>query len=224
MHRSIVAGVADVAGAEASEPALHALWRLRCAEDREAMAVLGCESLHLDFADAIFRPEIESWSQIWGREQAASHGLSLQLAERLIDLWQRCGRPLLYAPLAVGSHLDHVVCFDAAAQAAIAGARVRYYEELPYVLRPFALEARLAALGHGWQPQCIDITAYMPKRIAAAGCYRSQIRGSFGAADRVGPLFWQLAALRGGSMDRACERVWHREPKTPESGQAMERS
>lgn len=210
IHRSILPQD-DVSGS-----GLHALWQQRRVEDDAAMDVLGCGRLHWEFPDAIFRPGIDRWAQIWGREEADGSGLLLQLAERLLALWQRCGQPVLFAPLGVGSHIDHLLCFAAAKQVAAAGAETWYYEELPYSLRPGVLDQRLAALGEGWRAHDVDVTAHMQKRVAAACCYRSQLAGSFGSAERAAALLCGLAAARSGQRDRFCERLWqHQAASSP---------
>lgn len=195
---------------DVTHAALHALWQQRRTEDLEAMAVLGSAWLHLEYADAVFRPEIERWSDIWEAGVPPDHLLRGQITARLLDLWQHCGRPRLVAPLAVGSHIDHRLLFAATQQLESHGAQAAYYEELPYTLRPDVLDRRLLTLGSDWEARSVEVTPYMSQRIAAACCYRSQIIGSFKSAERAALLLSQLASLRSGSPDRLCERFWLR--------------
>ena len=51
----------------------------------------------------------------------------------------------VYAPLGIGSHVDHQLVFNAAASLADAGWEVWLYEDIPYALRDGALERRAEA-------------------------------------------------------------------------------
>lgn len=206
LHRSLLRH------ADVTHAALHALWQQRRSEDLAAMAVLGSGWLHLEYADAVFRPEIERWSDIWEGETPPDSLLPGQLAARLLDLWQHSGRPRLVAPLAVGAHIDHRLVFAAVQQLESHGAQAAYYEELPYTLRSDLLDQRLRTLGRDWESRSVEVTPYMPQRITAACCYRSQITGSFRSAERAALLLSQLASMRSGSPNRFCERFWRRPP------------
>lgn len=198
---------------------LHTLWRLRVAEDVAAMAVLKSAHRHLAFADAAFRREIESWRQIWSPPAAESAPLAESISREVETLWRSIGRPLVYAPLAVGGHLDHRLCFDAATSLERAGADVSYYEDFPYAARPGKLEERLVELGPGWRYRLLDVTRDMPLRVEASSCYRSQLPGIFGPMsddeiaqplDRVTPILVAFARSRSETPDTCAERLWLR--------------
>ena len=99
-----------------------------------------------------------------------------------------CAR--VVAPLGVGGHVDHQVAH--AACRALVGAKVRYYEDTPYVLTPFQLPRRLARLD-------ADIEGERDPTLT-----RGSVRAELGAAanswlaapliqERVGPRLRKLA-------------------------------
>jgi len=93
--------------------------RERLAEDREAMAFLGCTAVYLDL------PEKEH------REAAVG-----DLCERLRPFVET--RDEIWVPAGIGGHPDHVATRDAvlAARAGAAGhAEVMLYADLPYAVR-----------------------------------------------------------------------------------------
>lgn len=185
------------------------LWRTRVAEDRAAMAVLGCEHEHLPFCDAVLRPETCAWDHVWAPPGVAANALVRPIADVLRALWHGSGRPPLYAPLAVGSHVDHALCCAAAEVLRRAGARVLYYEEYPYAADPGELARRLAGLP-GATDRVVDVTAHIERRIAAARCYESQLPALFGSPAEVAARLREFAGLRSPAPGRYGERVWQR--------------
>src|SRR2546423_966207 len=98
-----------------------------------------------------------------------------------------CGGPLLAlaarggpAPLAVGNHVDHQIAL-AASQGL--GPRL-LYEDFPYSARPALLGDRLHAVGPRPGP-AFDVAGYVEAKIAAIGCYRSQIPTLFGDVENM---------------------------------------
>ena len=53
----------------------------------------------------------------------------------------------IYAPLGVGKHVDHQIVHLAAQELAARGWDVWFYEDIPYALKPMALDARLTEIG-----------------------------------------------------------------------------
>jgi LmbE family N-acetylglucosaminyl deacetylase len=122
----------------------------RLAEDREATALLGARARHLDFLDAIYRPvgdldsggfAYETAESVFGAIHAADARLPVELAARISTAIGEIAGDAptrVYAPLAVGSHVDHRIVRRAAERLDLA---VRYYEDVPYVLDKGALAA-----------------------------------------------------------------------------------
>ena len=129
-----------------------ALYRERRAEDREVLAGLGVDGLHLGHTDALFRgrnvpepvgrlgrllPELVHryptyrWDIARGRVARGDRRLVADLVVRVGALLAETGSPLLFCPVGVGRHVDHLVT------RAIGPAypdRVIYYSDHPYDL------------------------------------------------------------------------------------------
>lgn len=86
----------------------------RLAEDREALALAGAEAVHLDLLDADFREEPIDAAAVAGAIAAAVPGATEVLA-----------------PLAIGSHPDHVLVRDAALAL---GLPLALHADLPYAI------------------------------------------------------------------------------------------
>jgi len=201
---ALVAAVPEAAQDPAG--ALRRLWELRGAEDRAAMIVLGVAGIHEAFAEAAFRPEVTGWREIWRAPPPAARALVDAIGARLAA--SLSGDMIVYAPLAVGSHVDHAMCFLAADVLRRRGARILYYEDVPYATRAGALERRLADLDEDLVARAIDITPHLARRIEAASCYRSQLAGAFGGAEQVAPTLTAFAASRAVAPATFAERVW----------------
>ncbi len=130
--------------------ALHALWGLadaiaaRREEDTAALALLQAEAVYWPYLDCIYRqaPDgsffCDSEETLFGEVHPAEGALIAELAGRFRALTLEQGGTL-YAPLAVGHHVDHQVV-----RRAVAGIEdVVYYEDYPYAEEPGALEAAL---------------------------------------------------------------------------------
>lgn len=117
----------------------------RRAEDERAAAVLGCRYLCLGLFDAPDRPEVRGRLGIFAPFGPPHLGITSEVVARL--LWHIAAPAELYAPLAVGGHIDHRIVHEAARAVAYKlGLPVAYYEDQPYSLAPYALARRLAAL------------------------------------------------------------------------------
>jgi len=130
--------------------ALHALWGLadaiaaRREEDTAALALLQAEAVYWPYLDCIYRraPDgsffCDGEETLFGEVHPAEGALIAELAGRFRALTLEQGGTL-YAPLAVGHHVDHQVV-----RRAVAGIEdVVYYEDYPYAEEPGALEAAL---------------------------------------------------------------------------------
>ncbi len=196
---------------------LHLLWGRhpdpvghRRQEDRAALSRLGADPLHLDFLEAIYRgPQkflYRSNRALFGTIHPQDEGLYLELASAIEEVAKRQGKPLLYAPLAVGHHVDHQIARRAADSLRQRGCLVTYYEDFPYVERE---EALLLALGarEEWSPTLEGIADTIEEKIEAIALYASQIFHLFRRKEmmerRVRAYAASLASERG-----ACEKYW----------------
>ncbi|MEU3861688.1 PIG-L family deacetylase [Streptomyces sp. NPDC028722] len=197
--------------------------RLLLAEEAVAARVLGARVELLGFVDAADRDlrrdrffADPAWSDGSAREEPE---LLEAVTERLAPLLDGAG--LVYVPLGVGGHVDHLACREAVLELArggrLGGAQVAFYEDQPYSLFSAAEEtakrlgARLAEAGLGaLRPRLlpVDETAALTK-CEALGAYRIQVRK--GIIQRIRRHDMRLAQGAQGAAapaPPAAERVW----------------
>jgi len=203
---------------------IHRSWRLgkaamaeRRAEDVEACGILGADWAHWPFCDAIHRrepasgrPLYKSLGELMGRPHSVDQELVQHIADRLAGL-----APIqaLLVPLAVGSHVDHLLT-RRAAESVFGAARLVYYEDYPYSRRPHAVERALETdrSGASWRSELILTSrSAVRKKMAAVDAYRSQLRSLFWGRRLARLSLWWRWRTRGG------ERVWVREPASVHS-------
>jgi LmbE family N-acetylglucosaminyl deacetylase len=206
------------AGAELSPFAqyLHAAWSLgddpialRREEDRRALALLGCDGLHLDLLDAPYRvPAYGERDAVFGAP-AAHDPLLGALPPILEQLWAQQPQARLYVPLGVGQHVDHQLACAAAIPLHARGADLLWYEDAPYAAKwPDKVTARLAELTDRFKPELIAIDTVLDRKLAAIREYRSQLVELFGAAAMEQVMTDYAAAL--GPQPALGERIWRR--------------
>ncbi len=194
----------------------------RRAEERQALALLGAASRPGDFPDCIYRQDADTARWLYASEEAlfgpvdpADGELADELAQCLAALARPAGRCTLYAPLAIGNHVDHQIVRCSAGLLQQHGHMVRYYEDYPYVARdPAGLEVSLGlwAQPEMWQDQLIPLRAMdLQRKIEAVLAYPSQLGvlfpGDGAARPRVAAAL-QLQAMRTGQT-RPAERLWN---------------
>jgi LmbE family N-acetylglucosaminyl deacetylase len=165
---------------------LHEEWKLerpvihRRLEDASACGLLGCHSSFLDFPDAIYRrdargrhlyPTFESLrGSLANEDRALAQCLATQLHGYLSD-----ENSVVYCPMAIGGHVDHVVVRDCGRLLeASRGSTVAYYRDFYYdrtrndaaddrtfehvsiVLTPEELEKKIAAFSE-YESQLSDL-------------------------------------------------------------------
>jgi LmbE family N-acetylglucosaminyl deacetylase len=116
----------------------------------------------------------------------------------------------VFAPLAVGGHVDHRLAFLAARRL---GPRygVLHYEDYPYAAREGALQARVAELNRPMQPRITSISDEIGVKIAAIARYKSQLDVLFGSAEAMPAAVRAYAQSVAGSTGDAgyAERYWY---------------
>lgn len=195
--------------------ALHERWALaadvvadRRAEDVASCRILGADYRHESLLDAIYRvhpqsgaPYVQSNNDLFGpvhETDAAESGARLTAVLRALP---PCGR--LFAPLAVGNHVDHQLVRRAAES--VAGAGLWYYEDYPYTRISGALEIAVPADGAGWVAEHVPLTAAaIETKIEAIAAFASQLSSFFnGRADLE-------AQIRAEAQRVPGERIWQR--------------
>ena len=149
---------------------------IRHSEDDEALALLEATGERWGFIDA-------RWRHIADAERRHRRTLELFLPPQPADLELiqpitsllagMTGYDLVYAPLAIGNHVDHRLVNLAVNQMPVP-APVRWYEDIPY-----RAGSGPAGLNQVYEP--VDVEAW----ILAASAYRSQVQAMFSRASEL---------------------------------------
>jgi len=158
---------------------------VRRKEDRSAMNLLGAEYLHLAYADAIYRFSQDSFvyssdQELFGPIDPSEATLVSRLAAMVAGL-PTSQDVTVYAPLAVGNHVDHQLVRDSLLSLQAGSSQIVFYEDYPYVDKPGALTDALRMLGtQEWESelQLLDEQCLKAK-IAAIAAYQSQMATLF---------------------------------------------
>jgi LmbE family N-acetylglucosaminyl deacetylase len=201
--------------------ALHAIWGLvdataaRREEDAAALALLGAEAVYWPYTDCIYRQTPDagfpyaSEEALFGEVHPSDEALIAELAGRFRALALESASAI-YAPLAVGRHVDHQIVHRAVAELE----DVTYYEDYPYAGKPGALEdvGQIANLpptfSEQWQAELVALSPQaLEAKIAAIACYSSQfIALGWANAEEMAAA---VRAFAGQTGDGApAERYW----------------
>jgi LmbE family N-acetylglucosaminyl deacetylase len=203
---------------------------IRVAEERAAIATLGAASRILAYKDAIYRGmQYVEDRQLTDEIHPADAGLIEELGQEMELVWRRTDKATVYLPLGIGSHVDHQICAGLYDRLRRAGATVRHYEDVPYLLHlrsvegsirririgrrddepASCLEQHLRALG--LTPSSVDVTAHFAARLEAIEKYASQLPYLF--AGDLPAAISEYAASLGPSGH--WERFWCLPPPQP---------
>lgn len=218
---------------------LHEAWHnptdvvaTRRAEDAAAMAILGCDYHYLDLPDCIYRGDVaaghwfyNSVEEIFGTIHPTDLILADHIAQAVATLIADSRDSLIYAPLAVGHHVDHQLTYAAAERLQQQGRQVIFYEDYPYSdpNYPFTrsslddenlytLAATLAAKeAANLQPRLRPLSAEnMYAKIESVRAYGSQLAMLFGGAAAMEAAIHAYFLSVG--QDQPAERVWYPNP------------
>ena len=188
---------------------------LRRAEDVAASTRIGAELRHLDLLDAVYRAvpggrwPYADLTALFGSADPEDPMTPTSLAGQISGLLAAESEVTLYAPLAVGHHVDHQIVHLAARDHLAAQHRLAFYEDYPYAETGGATESVLQATGgEHWAVQVIfldpeDVVA----KVGALGYYRTQLPVLFGGAEAMPSRIWAFAASRCPGVGLA-ERIW----------------
>jgi LmbE family N-acetylglucosaminyl deacetylase len=195
-------------------------------EDRRALHSIDCDFAHLGFVDAIYRRSPFSGQLIY-------HGIRERMSAPPIDdgghveelylvLRRLCGdmgNVLVLSPMAVGQHVDHVLCAHVAMRLFGSSPNLLFYEDFPYVLGgvltdvpddgPETAMRRLDRIPVRRYAVPID----PERKIALFRHYASQIPPLFGTDERM------CALVRGHAEGgHATEGYWRSRPNRSRGG------
>ncbi len=227
---TIFAGDPDLTHLSPLAEDLHATWghppapyATRRAEDRAAMRHLGAGFLHLGFREAIYRfdagsaPLYPDEESLFDRPHPADAPLIVRLEAVLRSLVCGLDPTTLYAPLAVGQHVDHQLVSQVASRLLSppeTAPDLWYYEDFPYATglvprhAPDSVEAALDRHGKGgWRSD--DVAIDLAPKVEAIACYRSQMPTLFGDEPTLIRAVRDYAASLSTSQPYT-ERFWQR--------------
>ncbi len=178
----------------------------RRAEDHRALAVLsaGIEVIHRPLPDCIYRRDPTTGAALYASESAIFgpvHPADPALAA-LSRLPEIPPGAVLYAPMAVGGHVDHRLLRKAASACDAPPGGIRFYEDYPYAAHPGAVEAALGDPAR-WEPVIVPLTEdALSTKIASIAEYHSQISTFWPDRDAM------AAAIRAYTRAVGGERFW----------------
>ncbi len=200
---------------------IHARWETgqeptieRRREDQIALDILGADLLHLDYLDAIYRFEGDSFLYLSDEDLFGSpHPVDAELSGQIMSSLSHAlplHKSSLYAPLGVGNHVDHQLVKRALLSLRDRPARIILYEDYPYVERPGALTNALESAGdRDWRPESTPLDEEgVQAKIEAIAAYRSQVTSLFGHEEQMRLRVWDYARALSPTEGLA-ERYWH---------------
>ncbi|MFB9985043.1 PIG-L deacetylase family protein [Mesorhizobium kowhaii] len=161
-------------------------------EDRRVADFLGARLRHEGFLDAIYRKD-EHGDAIYRDIPELFAGLKPEdranvaaIAARLAEIVAEEQPDVVYAPIGIGRHADHLSLVEAAQEVCLGKMPLRLYEEFPYALGEFPAERPITVkLGlelSGWKEAVSEfIDVDLAVRIGAARLYPSQVPQIFGS-------------------------------------------
>jgi LmbE family N-acetylglucosaminyl deacetylase len=190
---------------------------LRRAEDVAALTLLKADWYHIGYLDAVYRADSSGrWlytdlEVLLGPVQPGDPMVSAQadLITQVLGFTRHAADAVVYAPLAVGRHVDHQIVHAAARQLVSRGCRVAFYEDYPYADRPGATETALDAAGAtDWRLEILPLgAADVAAQVGAVDYYRSQLGTLFRGTEAMASQVWSFAATRSQEVGLA-ERIW----------------
>ncbi|MCB0317240.1 MAG: PIG-L family deacetylase [Bdellovibrionales bacterium] len=155
--------------------------QIRRSEDQLACKLLGVDFLHLDFLDCIYRfdkngnPLINSHDDLFKVKKNSEPDLLMKLEIKLKEL---CDSQKVIIPIGLGSHIDHLLCREAAESANLDC--FAYYEEYPYWAREDRDHKIIKPIEFSRQPLNLDNNECTRKK-SAINCYQHPIKSLFKA-------------------------------------------
>ncbi len=194
---------------------LHAKWCLvdqeavtvRRREDQSACHRLGLTAIHWTYLEAVYRqrpdgtPAVCSYQGL--KKSPADQPL---LSEKILDETIKFLTPLsksdmvLYFPLGLGGHIDHIILADVGRQIRQLGYKVAFYEDWPYS-EAFVIDDERQ---EGWR--CVKTPVDLAPKLAAIMCYSSQVSGVGGDIQTLRKRFQKSSCKKNPSGPY--ERYW----------------
>jgi LmbE family N-acetylglucosaminyl deacetylase len=156
---------------------------LRRAEDRTFAAWMGVHELvWLDLPEAPHRG-YHSPGALFAPPRTDDDILP-SLEDRLSLLIDTVRPDLVFAPQALGSHVDHVQLVRTLPAMDIQVSQILWYRDTPYAVRQPQAKPDISLPG-GLRPLAMNVTAELSRKVSGCVCYRSQIPFQFGGEPEV---------------------------------------
>lgn len=191
-------------------------FQMRSCEDKAVAARLGIPYHWLGFYDAVYRDSnLSAVPQLFDPHFDGRSDVSfVQVRARLAELVRAHPDGVLFAPLGLGNHRDHLIVHEASADLRRTGEYcnpIYFYEDFPYAARVTQadFDGRLVRAGrmHTLQALVEDIRLTMDERVALTQMYTSQMVPLFGGPEHVRYAIASYA-MRIGSRAKPVERFW----------------
>lgn len=176
---------------------------VRRSEDIQASRLLGFSYQHLAYLDCVYRqggadnaPLYPTVEHIFAEVHPAESGLAQEILSELQLHNQDWREAIIYAPLAAGHHVDHLLVRQAALLWQRQGAHVYFYEDYPYAGQAEVTQAALAPFpenSRSFESWPFDEAALQAK-VQAAASYRTQISTFWHNMDEMTDAFRKQAA------------------------------
>lgn len=149
----------------------------RRSEEQIAALTLGACDRFLPFRDAIYRgSRYTSDDDLFGDTHSDEAGLAAEIITHIGLERTSPANIRIYAPLAIGGHVDHQHAERAGSLLAERGHTVWYYEDLPYALQPENVDRRRPMLDPALEPRAaVDIAGVWTTKVDAIMAYPSQL-------------------------------------------------
>lgn len=191
---------------------LHQRWQtpaeavsIRREEDRRACEYLGADFLHWNLLDCIYRQDAQTGQHMYQTEESLFGSIhwadieTSQFLKRLITDLPRYEQ--LVVPLAIGNHVDHRLCRQAA-EDVCTPANITYYEDYPYSQSDNMDENQFPEAGT-WQSSVIHLSEIaLTSKLVAIAHYGSQLSTFFENQDDMVNKIHSFHEVVGG------ERLW----------------
>lgn len=145
---------------------------LRRDEDRAACALVGCQPVHLPFAEAPHRG-YEDAAALFG-QRLPSDTVAGPLSDAIAALVRSLGPDVILGPAAIGGHVDHVIVRSIIE-------KVEFSDKIFWADLPYAARAQFDRGGFTAE-RCDPM---LPAKLAACRCYASQLAFQFKTTDAM---------------------------------------
>jgi len=173
--------------------------KIRITEDKQFCLTVGIRHATLDFAEGLVRgyPDIDS---LFRFDKGSADPIYVDVRDRLRRYMETEIADLVFSPIALGHHIEHLICRDVAMDLCPVS-KLLFYEDLPYagfLSEAFIHEEITKHLGKDMQP--FRTQGCYVKKLTLSAIYFSQFRAE------VWQPIWHHANRLGNV--KLVEQIW----------------